>query len=38
MTTITSEETPRARFSDTVLRAFERWDQYRLGTNIRAWL
>ncbi|MEO7457052.1 MAG: sigma-70 family RNA polymerase sigma factor [Gemmatimonadaceae bacterium] len=24
--------------SDTVLRAFERWDQYRLGTNIRAWL
>jgi RNA polymerase sigma-70 factor (ECF subfamily) len=24
--------------SDTVLRAFERWDQYHLGTNIRAWL
>jgi RNA polymerase sigma-70 factor (ECF subfamily) len=24
--------------SDTVLRAFERWDQYRPGTNIRAWL
>jgi RNA polymerase sigma-70 factor (ECF subfamily) len=24
--------------SDTMLRAFERWDQYRLGTNIRAWL
>ncbi|MEO8334363.1 MAG: sigma-70 family RNA polymerase sigma factor [bacterium] len=24
--------------SDTVLRALERWDQYRLGTNIRAWL
>jgi RNA polymerase sigma-70 factor (ECF subfamily) len=24
--------------SDTVLRAFERWDQYCLGTNIRAWL
>jgi RNA polymerase sigma-70 factor, ECF subfamily len=24
--------------SDTVLRAFERRDQYRLGTNIRAWL
>jgi RNA polymerase sigma-70 factor (ECF subfamily) len=24
--------------SDTVLRAFERWEQYRLGTNIRAWL
>ena len=23
---------------DTILRAFERWDQYRLGTNIRAWL
>jgi RNA polymerase sigma-70 factor (ECF subfamily) len=23
---------------DTVLRAFDRWDQYRLGTNIRAWL
>ena len=24
--------------SDTLLRALERWDQYRLGTNIRAWL
>jgi RNA polymerase sigma-70 factor (ECF subfamily) len=24
--------------SDTLLRAFERWDQYHLGTNIRAWL
>ena len=24
--------------SDTMLRAFERWDQYQLGTNIRAWL
>ena len=24
--------------SDTVLRALERWGQYRLGTNIRAWL
>jgi RNA polymerase sigma-70 factor (ECF subfamily) len=24
--------------SDTLLRAFERWEQYRLGTNIRAWL
>jgi RNA polymerase sigma-70 factor (ECF subfamily) len=24
--------------SDRVLRAFERWEQYRLGTNIRAWL
>ena len=24
--------------SDTVLRAFARWEQYRLGTNIRAWL
>lgn len=24
--------------SDTMLRAFERWDQYRLGSNIRAWL
>jgi RNA polymerase sigma-70 factor, ECF subfamily len=24
--------------SDTVLRAFERWEQYHLGTNIRAWL
>jgi RNA polymerase sigma-70 factor (ECF subfamily) len=24
--------------SDTMLRALERWDQYRLGTNIRAWL
>src|SRR6185436_13470556 len=24
--------------SDTLLRAFERWEQYRLGTNVRAWL
>jgi RNA polymerase sigma-70 factor (ECF subfamily) len=24
--------------SETLLRAFERWEQYRLGTNIRAWL
>jgi RNA polymerase sigma-70 factor (ECF subfamily) len=24
--------------SDTILRAFERWEQYRRGTNIRAWL
>jgi RNA polymerase sigma-70 factor (ECF subfamily) len=24
--------------SDTVLRALERWEQYRLGTNMRAWL
>ena len=24
--------------SDTVLRAFDRWEQYRLGTNVRAWL
>ena len=24
--------------SDTLLRAFERWRQYRLGTNIRSWL
>lgn len=24
--------------SDTMLRAFQRWEQYRLGTNIRAWL
>ena len=24
--------------SDTLLRAIERWEQYRLGTNIRAWL
>ena len=24
--------------SDTLLRALERWDQYHLGTNIRAWL
>jgi len=24
--------------SDTVLRAFERWEQYQLGTNVRAWL
>ena len=24
--------------SDTFLRALERWEQYHLGTNIRAWL
>jgi RNA polymerase sigma-70 factor, ECF subfamily len=24
--------------SDTMLHAFERWEQYQLGTNIRAWL
>jgi RNA polymerase sigma-70 factor (ECF subfamily) len=24
--------------SDTMLRALDRWEQYRLGTNIRAWL
>ncbi|MGH7719985.1 MAG: sigma-70 family RNA polymerase sigma factor, partial [Gemmatimonadaceae bacterium] len=24
--------------SETMLRAFDRWEQYRLGTNIRAWL
>ena len=24
--------------SETMLRALERWEQYRLGTNIRAWL
>ena len=24
--------------SDTMLRAIERWEQYRLGSNIRAWL
>ncbi len=24
--------------SDTVLRAFDRWEQYRLGSNVRAWL
>jgi len=24
--------------SDTMLRAIERWEQYRMGTNIRAWL
>lgn len=24
--------------SDTLLRAFERWEQYHLGSNIRAWL
>jgi RNA polymerase sigma-70 factor (ECF subfamily) len=24
--------------SDTILRAFDRWEQYRLGSNIRAWL
>ena len=23
---------------DTMLRAFDRWDQYHLGTNMRAWL
>ena len=24
--------------SDTILRAFDRWEQYRLGSNVRAWL
>ena len=24
--------------SDTIVRAFDRWEQYTLGTNIRAWL
>ncbi len=24
--------------SDTMLRAFDRWEQYQLGTNVRAWL
>lgn len=24
--------------SDTILRALERWEQYELGTNVRAWL
>lgn len=24
--------------SDTILRAFDRWEQYHLGTNVRAWL
>ena len=24
--------------SDTIVRAFDRWEQYRLGTNARAWL
>jgi RNA polymerase sigma-70 factor (ECF subfamily) len=24
--------------SETLVRAFDRWEQYRLGTNIRAWL
>ena len=24
--------------SDTILRAFDRWEQYELGTNVRAWL
>jgi RNA polymerase sigma-70 factor, ECF subfamily len=24
--------------SETILRALDRWEQYRLGTNIRAWL
>ncbi len=24
--------------SDTILRALERWEQYQLGSNIRAWL
>lgn len=24
--------------SETIVRALDRWDQYRLGTNIRAWL
>ena len=24
--------------SETMLRAFDRWEQYQLGTNVRAWL
>lgn len=24
--------------SDTMVRAFDRWEQYQLGTNVRAWL
>jgi RNA polymerase sigma-70 factor (ECF subfamily) len=24
--------------SETILRAFDRWEQYQLGTNVRAWL
>src|SRR5687767_6041848 len=24
--------------SDTIVRAFDRWEQYTLGTNARAWL
>jgi RNA polymerase sigma-70 factor (ECF subfamily) len=33
-----SREDAEDLVSDTILRAFDRWEQYRLGTNIRAWL
>ena len=33
-----SREDAEDLVSDTFLRALERWAQYRLGTNIRAWL
>ncbi|MBX3173829.1 MAG: sigma-70 family RNA polymerase sigma factor [Gemmatimonadaceae bacterium] len=33
-----SREDAEDLVSDTLVRAFQRWDQYRLGTNIRAWL
>lgn len=33
-----SHEDAEDLVSDTFLRALERWQQYRLGTNIRAWL
>lgn len=33
-----SREDAEDLVSDTILRAFERWEQYHLGTNIRAWL
>lgn len=33
-----SREDAEDLVSDTFLRALERWGQYRIGTNIRAWL
>lgn len=33
-----SREDAEDLVSDTIVRAFDRWEQYRLGSNIRAWL
>lgn len=33
-----SREDAQDLVSDTMLRALERWEQYHLGTNIRAWM